>query len=115
MSNENSVAIRHPPKCPDLSERVWWTESRFLFAKLTEPFGSATDQSINIEFTAGRGCVYSATVELIPSDYAREMAKAVIDAIEGVNQRWGLPQSCLDDSFTGVHSPVNPETGNENV
>lgn len=64
---------------------------------------------------AGRGCVYSATVELIPSDYAREMAKAVIDAIDGVNQRWGLPRSALDNSFTGMNSPVNPETGNENV
>ncbi|HBQ34474.1 MAG TPA: hypothetical protein DD739_17770 [Ochrobactrum anthropi] len=64
---------------------------------------------------AGRGCVYSATVELIPSDYAREMARAVIDAIEAVNQRWDLPQGCLDDSFTGMHSPVNPETGNENA
>ncbi|WP_247997423.1 hypothetical protein [Brucella tritici] len=46
------------------------------------------------------------------TDYAREMAKAVIDAIEAVNQRWGLPQSCLDDSFTGMQPPVNPETGN---
>lgn len=49
------------------------------------------------------------------TDYSREMAKAVINAIEGVNQRWGLPQNSLDDSFTGMHSPVNPETGNENV
>ena len=115
MSNSNCVLTDAPPKCPDLSERIWRTESRFLFAKLRDPFGVPADQSINVEFMAGRGCVYSATVELIPSDYAREMARAVIDAIEGVNQRWGLPQSCLDDSFTGMHSPVNPETGSENV
>ncbi|MRN66537.1 hypothetical protein [Brucella sp. 10RB9213] len=115
MSNENSVAIRHPPKCPDLSERVWWTESRFLFAKQSAPFGGNPDRSINIEFMAGRGCVYSATVELIPSDYAREMARAVIDAIDGVNRRWGLPQSSIDDSFTGMHSPVSQPEGKENV
>lgn len=115
MSDEKAVSTSLPPKCPDLSERVWCAESRFLFAKQSAPFGGDPDRSIKIEFTAGRGCVYSAMVELIPSDYAREMARAVIDAIEGVNQRWGLPQSCLDDSFTGMHSPVNPETGSENV
>ncbi|WP_036567991.1 hypothetical protein [Brucella rhizosphaerae] len=104
-----------PPVCPDLSERVWRTESRYLFAKQRAPFGISADESIHIEFMAGRGCIYSATVELIPSDYAREMAKAVTDAVESVNERWGLPRSSLDNSFTGMSAPVNSETGKDNV
>ena len=114
MSNSNCDFTEAPPIFPDLSERVWCTESRYLFAKLRERTGCERGKIV-LEFMAGRGCIYSATVELIPSDYAREMAKAVTDAVESINERWGLPLSSLDNSFTGMHAPVNPETGKDNV
>jgi hypothetical protein len=48
---------------------------------------------------AGRGCVYSATIDLPDTEYGREMAEAVARAINEVNDRRGLPQSAADGGF----------------
>ncbi|ABE64056.1 hypothetical protein Nham_3324 [Nitrobacter hamburgensis X14] len=106
MSKENRVSIDPPPAFHPLSERRWRTESRFLFVRMAtaaeawRPDDDA-EEKIELEFSAGRGGVYSATVDLIPSDYAREMAEAVAGTINEINRRWGLPQSAIDGTFTG--------------
>lgn len=64
-------------------------ESNFVFANRLS--GGAF--SIN----AGNGTTgqHTAIVGLPDSDYGREMADAIVEAVEAVNKRWGLPGAAL--------------------
>lgn len=113
MSNENCVFKSDPLlRCPPLSERVWRTESRFLFAQVRGPEDmwrrSSANGNIELEFNVGRGCVYSATVSFQPTDYACELVEAVSSAISHVNRRWNLPESANTGSFSGNKDVVGP-------
>ncbi|MGU3398700.1 hypothetical protein ACLBWS_03000 [Brucellaceae bacterium D45D] len=57
-----------------------------------------SDNGASLHIAAGHVSTGGGTLHLHfeNSDYANEMAKAVIDAIDGVNQRWGLPAAAND-------------------
>lgn len=77
----------------------------------------ASDDCASLHLSAGHVSTGGGTLHLHfdNTDYACEMVKAVTDAVESVNERWGLPRSSLDNSITGMNAPVNPETGKDNV